>query len=223
MSIRWGCRAAARVVCASGVLWVAGIGALDAAAIVTGPLEWSVHQRDARNKAWVPVSGTSLAGSVAEARAVPRDDSGIATEWQAIATAADGTFDGGLPVLRGWYDIEVRSTLDPDTATIERVGVGEMFVIAGQSNAGSHGSPKQTPDDERVTAHALDFPPPFPPYRDNWAETGEWAFATDPQPISTGWGGQSMAGIGRPARRTLRRADRVHRHGCGQHQGRAVG
>ncbi len=154
------------------------------------PTGRTVLQRDDANTAEVTVAGT-YSGSVSriEARAVPRAGfSGTPTGWQVIDNApSGGAFAGSLTdVPGGWYDVEVK-TFDGLTelaaATTERVGVGEVFVMAGQSNSANYGSPQQSADDDRVSM-AMDY-----------AVTA-WQHADDPQPLATGGGGAPWPELG---------------------------
>jgi Carbohydrate esterase, sialic acid-specific acetylesterase len=103
----------------------------------------AIFQRNNTNQCPVYIAGnyTSFADKV-EARAVPRlmtPTQGTLINWTTIqANPSNGYFYGSLTVSGGWYDIEVRcwnGTTLLGTATVQRIGVGEVFVIAGQSNA----------------------------------------------------------------------------------------
>lgn len=107
---------------------------------ISFPFDGAVFQRNASNLATVYVGG-SYSGSVdrIEARLVSVSG-GQNIDWTAIhVNPSGGIFSGSLlKVLGGWYTLEVRSILFNNvvqTATLARVGVGEVFVIAGQSNA----------------------------------------------------------------------------------------
>jgi hypothetical protein len=149
-------------------------------------LERAVFQRDSQNEASVPISGSVVEGiSSIEARAIPRPGStGTATDWQVIdASPEGGSYAGELTLYGGWYDVEVRSlseTTVVDQRVMERVGVGEVFVTAGQSNSANHGSVTLTAADDRVSAFDLT----------------NWSHADDPQPIATGSGGSPWAAFG---------------------------
>jgi hypothetical protein len=112
---------------------------------VTFPTERAVFQRDNSNEATVYIGGYATESfQKIEARFVPR----IAGEGQA-APAGDGWavidnalshghFYGAMPVKGGWYQLQVRGIKNgaaSQIAQVERVGVGEIFVVAGQSNA----------------------------------------------------------------------------------------
>ena len=56
--------------------------------------------------------------------------------WQRIESDATGAFDGAVPgVPTGWSSVEVRLARDPSVrASVAQVGVGNVVVLAGQSN-----------------------------------------------------------------------------------------
>src|SRR5581483_848800 len=83
----------------------------------------------------------------------------------------------------GWFRLDVRAVMGGKAvaqATVERVGVGEVFVVAGQSNAANHGAEKQITRTGRVAA--------FDGIR--------WQLANDPQPGASGNGGSFLPPFG---------------------------
>jgi hypothetical protein len=155
------------------------------------PKTRQVTQRDGSNRANIRVQG-NLSGTAArlEARAVVMPgatNNGLSTDWIVVVNAAtNGAFSGTLPGVTagGWYRVEVRA-VDAEgnvlaSVGIDRVGVGDVFVTAGQSNAACYGSPTQQPFDNRVSTHTL--------------SSGNWRLATDPQPDNSG----GMGGGGSP-------------------------
>ncbi len=155
---------------------------------LSDPTGHIVYQRDGDNQADVVVAGEfGESPTRIEARAVPRDGSGgTATDWQVIdAAPAGGAFSSTLTLEAGWYDIEVRS-FDGTTLlgerSVEKVGVGEVFITAGQSNSANSGEVAQTPDDPRVSAFST--------------ATDTWQFAADPQPVATGTKGSPWPELG---------------------------
>jgi hypothetical protein len=83
----------------------------------------------------------------------------------------------------GWYRLEVRLASKGEiaaTAPVGHVGVGEIFVIAGQSNSPNHGEEKQRAKDPRVVAFG----------------DGHWQPAVDPEPGASGKGGSFMPAFG---------------------------
>ncbi len=156
---------------------------------LTEPASRAVFQRNADNMADVPVEGT-CSGSFTriEARAVIMNGfTGTATDWEMIdAAPSGGRFSGALPVASGgWYSIEARgyngSTYSGVTC-VDRIGVGEVFITAGQSNSANYGSPAMTPTQDIVSA---------------WTGSQNvWRHACDPQPNADGTGGAPWSRLG---------------------------
>lgn len=148
---------------------------------LTEPSARQVFQRNDKDYAMVPIVGTIDAkASKIEARIlVMPDGSGRSVEWRKMkARVADGAFSGDLEVeAGGWYRIEIRAVDGREivaSAAVEKVGVGEVFVTAGQSNSTNFGADKMSPEEDRVSA---------------WNGKG-WQPAVDPQPIATDDGAQ---------------------------------
>jgi hypothetical protein len=169
------------------VLGYAGVTNPPPASVVA--LSWpkarQVVQRRADNRAALPIQGTFSGSNTAriEVRAVVMPgatNNGASTDWIIVTSnPTGGVFSGVLSNLTagGWYRIEVRA-LDAAanvlaTTAVDRVGVGDVFITAGQSNAGCFGTPNQTPTDDRISAYTL--------------SSGTWQFATDPQPNISGF------------------------------------
>jgi hypothetical protein len=147
------------------------------------PRTRQVTQRDGANRANIRIQG-NLSGTAArlEARAMVmpgNTNNGLSTDWVAVVNSpTNGAFSGILPGVTagGWYRVEVRA-VDIEgnvlaSVGIDRVGVGDVFVTAGQSNAACFGSPTQQPFDDHVSTQTL--------------STGNWRLATDPQPDNSG-------------------------------------
>lgn len=127
---------------------------------ITSPVLRQVFQRNLKNEAIVTVAGTySQPIDTIQIRMVPvKSGQGIAIDWTLLkANPLGGLFKGSITVKGGWYSLEVRGLLRGKVvgtvSKIEKVGVGEVFVIAGQSNAGGSGlrSANETPaSDDRV-------------------------------------------------------------------------
>jgi hypothetical protein len=113
--------------------------------VVTFPSTRAVFQRDNANAANVYIGGfTTEPFESVEARFVPRiagegEPSPTDGSWLTIDAALEaGHFYGSMTVKGGWYNLEVRGRKQNGTTQatmVERVGVGEVFVVAGQSNA----------------------------------------------------------------------------------------
>ena len=106
---------------------------------VSFPTSRAVFQRNQANQGTIQLTGyyTSAITRV-EARLQARDGIGVSTDWQLIQdNVSGGVYTGSLTGAGGWYNLEVRginSGQQVAVTTIERVGIGEVFIIAGQSN-----------------------------------------------------------------------------------------
>ena len=83
----------------------------------------------------------------------------------------------------GWYRLELRLSGSDKTvsqATVEHVGVGEVFIVGGQSNSANHGEQRQRPKSPLVVALGK----------------GRWQPANDPQPGASGDGGSFLPAFG---------------------------
>ncbi len=151
---------------------------------LAAPEPHRVVQRGPDGRGTVPIRGRAAASADrVDVRAVPIGDRGSGAAWQAAALAPGGAFSATLALGGGWYRIEARAAAGSTalgTAESGPVGVGEVFVTAGQSNSANHGAPRQAPADARVVA--------FGP--------GGWRPAADPQPIATGDGGSPWPAFG---------------------------
>ncbi len=122
------------------------------------PSERAVYQRDVTGYGTITVAGTySSAIDRVEVRAVPvYPGQGIEVDWTTLSSNPQGgVFSGQVRLMGGWYTILVRGSLSGvvvEQAAVNRMGVGEVFIIAGQSNAqGIRGLPNGPPaQDERV-------------------------------------------------------------------------
>jgi len=123
------------------------------------PYKRIVLQQDNAGNASVFIKGQCPATlDRVEARLVARTNGqGTTTDWQLIEqTPISGTYSGSLTGSGGWYDLEVRGVQDgipAETATVlERVGIGEVFLIVGHSNAQGGASPSVGSMDDRVSS-----------------------------------------------------------------------
>lgn len=156
------------------------------------PLEWQVTQRNAEDWAEVKVAGTVPTNAIlVEAKA--ELGAGLrrkATDWLVVARVAqfkDGKFCGRPKLAaRGWYTLNVRfrkSAADPAVigeAAVEHVGVGDVFVVAGQSNSSNRGQERQETMTGLVTAFY----------------GKHWQLANDPQLGASGDAGSFMPPFG---------------------------
>ena len=116
---------------------------------ITSPQERIIYQRNSNNQTKIEIAGyvTSCVDRV-QFRLVPLKSNPTAAAlgtpiplegWSdLISTTTCGNFSNNVTVNGGWYRLELRSIKDESvmsTSQIEHVGVGEVFIVAGQSNA----------------------------------------------------------------------------------------
>jgi hypothetical protein len=113
---------------------------------ITSPVIRQVFQRDLKGQALVTITGSySLPMDTIQVRLTSvKAGQGTAVDWTVIKSSPlGGLFKGSVIVKGGWYTMEVRGLLNGqivgNISTLSRMGVGEIFVIAGQSNAGGTG------------------------------------------------------------------------------------
>ncbi len=105
------------------------------------PSERAVYQRDVTGYGTITVAGTySSPIDRVEVKAVPvYPGQGIEVGWTTLSSNPQGgVFSGQFKLIGGWYTILVRGSLsgvEVEQAAVNRMGVGEVFIIAGQSNA----------------------------------------------------------------------------------------
>ncbi|GAB3931451.1 sialate O-acetylesterase [Larkinella terrae] len=98
-----------------------------------------VFQRNGGNEASLWIGGYySLPFTRIQVRAEPMDG-GTLVDWTTIQeNPKGGAFAGSVTVKGGWYRLKVRGLQGEqyiEGGGVERIGVGEVFIIAGQSNA----------------------------------------------------------------------------------------
>lgn len=126
---------------------------------ISKPWPRAVFQRGNDNYAIIPIEG-NYSGTITkmEARLVSFiPGQGKETSWQPLdLNLKTHEFKGGIKVQGGWYTLEVRTLKNHkivSSTNLQRIGAGEVFVIAGQSNAqGFLGQKESTsPNDDRVS------------------------------------------------------------------------
>lgn len=178
---------------------VAGRPAVPRVGTITGLTEPAIRQvvqRRDDNVGNILVVGT-YAGQVDgfQARSTLRPGCpGITLTWTPLigVSASGGRFAGTFrQPAGGFYDIQVRPMLRGQAgqaATVIAVGVGEVFLTAGQSNATNAGPPTGFAPDLRVSSF-VDGPgrgmtPSYP--------GSSWRWGVDPQPVIDGTAGSSV-------------------------------
>ena len=160
-----------------------------AALTLSSPLDYQVVQRHTVTEGVLHLKGTTaFAAKKWQYRLLGKPMAGKADEtWHEFPEPVKGgAFDFTITVpAGGWYGLEVRGVKADKTtveACIEHVGIGEVFIVSGQSNAGNYGTGLQITKTSNVGSF-----------------NGEkWALANDPQQGSGGWdgGGSFMPAFG---------------------------
>ena len=160
--------------------------ALAADLVVLSPTDWQVAQRHSKTAGTVVLRGDAPHDTTVEWRVTGDSPHGaLPTGWQKVAARrVGGGFAAQLELpAGGWYRLEVRARRNEETAAeviIAHIGVGEVFVIAGQSNSANHGQEKQSPKSGQIAAF----------------NGRTWQPANDPQPGASGGGGSFIPPFG---------------------------
>jgi len=123
--------------------------------MVTFPMNRAVFQRNNSGGGVIPIAGTfQTRVDRIDARLIAIKG-GYSVDWIPISVNPNfGSFSGGIYAIGGWYRLEVRAIYNNNvvsTVFIEKVGLGEVFLIAGQSNAqGYEGRGNPPALDDRV-------------------------------------------------------------------------
>jgi hypothetical protein len=143
------------------------------------PYSRIVLQQDNQGNASVFVKGhCSATLNRVEARLVARTiGQGTTTDWQVIEqTPITGSYSGSLMGSGGWYNLEVRGIENGvpqgTGAVLERVGIGEVFLIVGHSNAQGGASPSVGSTDDRVSSVTY----PNPQMWNNYDQTADTTY-----------------------------------------------
>ncbi len=159
---------------------------LAGALTLTAPLDYQVIQRESLDQGRIVIRGqlehAQLKDLVVEARILA---SRKANPWHRLEPTFIGpVFEATMQApAGGWHRLEVRALLGDQVladAAIEHIGIGEIFVVAGQSNSANHGEEKQRTQTGRVATF----------------DGQHWQLANDPQPGASGNGGSFLPPFG---------------------------
>jgi hypothetical protein len=163
-----------------GMLPVAAAPAPAPALTVTSPRDYQVFQRRTATQGTVLVSGTAAqAQTVAEMRVGDGAWEDLPIDPQTRAFVKRVPHAAG-----GWFPVEVRLKNGDEVvaqARIEHVGVGEVFIVAGQSNSANFGAGRQESKSGRFSS---------------FDGVAAWAPGNDPQRGGGGGGGSFMPAFG---------------------------
>ncbi len=153
---------------------------------LSSPRDYQVLQRTSRKSGPLLIRGDFSDAVdrkfVIEARLIVNGTPG---PWRRLkAAASPGHFESRWEApAGGWHRLEIRARADATLlaeSVVEHFGVGEVFVVAGQSNSANHGAEKQRPKSDKVSAF----------------DGQRWQPAQDPQPGASGTGGSFMPAFG---------------------------
>lgn len=149
---------------------------------LTAPLDYQVTQRTSRSKGKLVLRGRLANPQTKGLTLAARLGEGT---WRTLKPKFEGeSFTATLDApAGGWYRLEVRAQRDKAIiaeASVEYVGVGEVFVVAGQSNSANHGAERQSTQ----TGNVATF------------DGARWQLANDPQPGASGAGGSFLPPFG---------------------------
>jgi len=159
---------------------------------LTSPLEHQVVQRATPGKGLLRITGELSEDVSPEAAVQVR----VGNETRQMPWLQVNSVKGRKIIASyeapagGWWKLEVRIMLnDKEIALgkVPHVGVGEVFVVAGQSNSANHGEEKQTPQTGLVASF----------------DGTTWRLAEDPQPGASGGGGSFLPPLGDELARKL--------------------
>ncbi|HBJ33393.1 MAG TPA: hypothetical protein DDZ51_01250 [Planctomycetaceae bacterium] len=147
---------------------------------LTSPLDHQVVQRSGPSVGQMRITGELSEELLATDCAIEAQFSGAGdkTPWlrvtgSVVGRTLKGTVEGPAG---GWWRLEIRVTHAGKiitSGTVDQVGIGEVFVVAGQSNSANHGEEKQRSQSGRVATF----------------DGKAWRLADDPQPGASGAGG----------------------------------
>jgi hypothetical protein len=108
---------------------------------ISYPHNRQVFQRSNANEASFSILGNcAVSATSVQVKLVPvQANQGTLVNWTSLdSNPAGGLFQGQIKAKGGWYTMWIRSLVNGkalDSTALSRVGVGENFIIAGQSNA----------------------------------------------------------------------------------------
>ncbi|MFD3394816.1 sialate O-acetylesterase [Aquirufa sp. OSTEICH-129V] len=140
---------------------------------ISYPHNRQVFQRNNANEANFSILGNCVTTATSvQVKLVPvQANQGTLVNWTSLdANPAGGLFQGQVKAKGGWYTLWIRSLVNGkalDSTSLSRVGVGENFIIAGQSNAQGtmwRQGEKGAVDDRVICANVYSF---FTEYNQN--------------------------------------------------------
>jgi hypothetical protein len=150
---------------------------------LTSPTDYQVIQRRIRSEGRLTIAGVrkDACGTQLEVRLLDTQGKG---EWRQFDAGNGEAFSGTIIApAGGWYRCEARLNKGGKVlaeTSVAHVGVGEVFLVAGQSNSANHGEEKQQVKSGLVSSF----------------DRLSWHPADDPQRGASGNGGSFMPPLG---------------------------
>lgn len=160
------------------LLGLVALGAAEPKLTLRSPADHAVLQRLSAESGQVEVRGDIQADGAATVEI--RFDGGA---WKTLP-AAKNTFAATFDLPKGAHTLEARVVSGgqaPAAATAVRFGIGEVFVVTGQSNSANHGAGKTQAKSDQVFS---------------LTPKGAWVPCADPQPGASGNGGSFLPALG---------------------------
>lgn len=146
------------------------------------PTERAVYQRNENNQADLLVQVKYDADKIISATLYDSEDQPLCGETTLAPFGEDGDlviYEATIPGIPagGWYKISISAKdsagVEEAAEVVDKIGVGEVFITAGQSNSCSFGGAKTQAQEDMVSA--------FDPAQDIWVH------CDDPQPCISGY------------------------------------
>jgi hypothetical protein len=153
---------------------------------LTSPVDYQVVQRSQASRGVIRIAGELTGPDATDATIEARlSTAGKPGDWQPLVPRWEGArfaieLEGAAG---GWYGLEVRAVAAGKviaSRSVEHVGIGEVFFVAGQSNSANYGEEKQMTHTGRVAAF----------------DGERWQLANDPELGAGGRGGSFMPPLG---------------------------
>ena len=149
------------------------------------PKNYQVFQRNKVHEGEVSIEGMVSWSSGGAGKLEIRINDNKQGQWLLLGDVVSGESFSFLQPMKsgGWYRLELRIVSNAQLVTeyvIDHVGMGEIFVVAGQSNSANHGEEKQKTNTGKVASF----------------DGKTWRLCEDPQPGASGRGGSFMPPLG---------------------------
>jgi len=173
--------------------------------ITHGLLKGQVLQRNAKNRAFAQISGTSISSGDVEIRILKKDKVVKGFNWKKAGESKAKKFTATLADLKagGPYSVELK--ISKEKLTVSEVFVGDVWILAGQSNMQGAGNRVDQPKAHPMVRGFF--------MRDEWAVAEEPLHHT-PEAVDV-FHNVYGTGSDRPTEEQLRKMARENKKGVG--------